>query len=227
MSSERQSTEPRASYWNAKIRKWAGSSYTKERGDVMSRLRSSIDARKDEAKKILRQYAGDGYTLLDLGCGAGQFVIEAVKDCGAARAVGVDFSSEAIGFANELRDDAGLAPEQAAFQTARTGDPWPEAQIVTGLGLLDWLDEKQIEELFSRLAGKKFLLSYSEQDNSFDEIVHRFYLVYRLKFFGKGVRAYHHRRGFILGLVEKYQLGPVEIVSAPGMRFGRLVHNLK
>jgi SAM-dependent methyltransferase len=216
----------RAGYWDAKIRKWAGSSYTRDRGDMMSKLRTSIDARKEETKRLLREHLEPGYSLLDLGCGSGHFAIEAVKDCGARQAVGLDFSAEAIDIAHRLRAEAGLTAEQAQFRVALTDDPWPATDVVTGLGLLDWLEEDQIDRLFSRLTNRRFIISFSEQDNSFDEIVHRFYLVYRLKFLGNGVRAYHHRRQFILDLAHKYGLGPVEIESSPGMRFGRLLHNL-
>ncbi len=221
------SKNTRAAYWDAKIRRWAQSSYTERRADVMSKVRRSVDARKDEAKKLLQRRLRPGYSMLDLGCGAGHFVLEAVEECGAARAIGRDFSPEAIRMANELRDAAGITPERARFEVADVAAPFPgDVDLITGLGLLDWLDERQIDALLARLPGRRFLLSFSEKDNSFDEIVHRVYLVWRLRFLGRGVRAYHHRRRFILGLVEKHGLGPVEIVAARSMRFGRLLHNL-
>jgi len=221
------SKQARAAYWDAKIRKWAQTSYTAARADLMSKVRRSIDARKDEAKKVLKAHLDPGYTVLDLGCGAGQFAIETVRDCGAARAIGRDFSAEAIHMANELRDAAGLSSDQTRFEVADVAAPFPdEADVVTGLGLLDWLEAEQIDALFGRLGTRRFLLSFSDQDNSFDEIVHRVYLVWRLRVLGRGVRAYHHRRQFILDLAEKHGLGPVEIVSAKSMRFGRLIHNL-
>jgi SAM-dependent methyltransferase len=217
----------RASYWDAKIRRWAASSYTATRDDLMSRVRRSIDARKEMAKKILKDRLHPGYTLADLGCGAGQFVLEAVRDCGARSGLGLDFSPEAIHMAEELRNDAGLTPDQAQFRVADVGEPLPEADLATGLGLLDWLEPDQIDALFSQLKGRRFLLSYSEKDWSPDELIHRVYLVWRLALFGKGVRAYHHSRKFILDLATKHRLGRVEIVSAPAMRFGRLMHNLE
>ena len=129
--------------------------------------------------------------------------------------------------AGEIRDAGGISPEAAQFETADIAAPFPpETTLVTGLGLLDWLEPDQIDDLFSRLKGRRFILSFSEQDKSLDEIVHRIYLVWRLRFFGKGVRAYHHKRRFILDLARRHDLGEVEIHSAPSMRFGRLLHNL-
>lgn len=224
MSRDRE--HPGVSYWDRKIRRWAASSYTARRGDVMSKVRVSIDARKELAKKILKERVRPGFSLVDLGCGAGQFVIEALKECGAGRAIGRDFSPEAIRLANEMRTAAGLTEDQARFEVADVSAPIPEADVVTGLGLLDWLEPGQIDALLAQLKHRKFLLSYSEQDGTFDEWVHRAYLVWRLRLFGRGVRAYHHRREFLIELATKHRLGRIEIVSAPAMRFGRLLHNL-
>ncbi|GEM_PF-1547554 len=219
--------QARASYWDAKIRRWAESCYTRQRGDMMSRLRRSIDARKEEAKHLLRERLRPGFTLLDLGCGAGQFAIEAVRECGAARAIGRDFSAEAIRMAERLRDEAGLAPKQVRFEVAGAEAPIPaDVDVVTGLGLLDWLDPDQIDALFARLRGRKIIMSFSEQDGSVAEIVHRVYLVWRLRVMRRGVRAYHHKRAFMLELAARHGLGAVEIAASPSMRFGRLLHNL-
>lgn len=223
---EQQREKPRSDYWNGRIRKWAATSYTQKRDDFFSQVRSSIDARKVEAKKLLSQYMEPGYTLIDLGCGAGQFAIETVRDCGAKNAIGRDFSKDGIELANQLRDEMKVPADQVQFEVGSVTDAWPDTDVVTGLGLLDWLDEDVIDGFFSNLKGKKFVLSFSEQDWSFAELVHRFYLVYPLQFFGKGVRVYHHKRSFMLGLAEKYNLGKVELVSSKGMRFGRLIHNL-
>ena len=62
-----ESKQARAAYWDAKIRKWAQTSYAACREDLMSKVRRSIDARKDEAKKILLARLRPGFTLLDLG----------------------------------------------------------------------------------------------------------------------------------------------------------------
>lgn len=218
---------PSAAYWDKKIRRWAASSYAARRADPMAKLRTSIDARKEEAKRLLRAHLAPGYRLLDLGCGSGHFVIEALRECGAGFARGHDFSPAAIELARTLAGELGLGLEKVRFEVAPIEAPLPEADVVTGLGLLDWLEGGQIEDLFARLRGRRFVFSYSEQDGSFAEWVHRAYLVWRLRWFGGGVRAYHHTRQFILERIEKNGLGPVEIVSSRGMRFGRLVHNLK
>lgn len=218
-------TDRRSAYWDRKIRKWAKSSYGAEREGILSKMRTSICARKEETKKLLRQYASPGFTLVDLGCGAGQLALEAVQELQASSAMGRDFSAEAIHVAQELRAKADIPADTLHYEVADIDVPIPPADIVTALGLVDWLQEGQIRALIQNLRGRRFVISYSEQDGSFDEIVHRVWLVWRLKL-RPGVRAYHHRRDFIFGLFKEAGIEGVQQVSSKGMRFGRLVHNL-
>jgi SAM-dependent methyltransferase len=227
MSSPDSIKEDRAKYWDNKIRRWAESSYDEDRDDTMAKLRTSIDARKNEAMKLLDKHYDDTFSLLDLGCGAGQFVIEVAKRGWLSFGHGWDFAEDGIKFADELRDAEGLPPEEVQFKVAGVDEEWPDVDVITGLGLLDWLDEDQIDDLFSRLKGRKFIFSFSEQDNSLAEIVHRVYLVWRLKLRKDNVRAYHHKRQFFFDLAKKYDLGELHVHEAKEMRFGRLLHNLE
>lgn len=215
----------RAAYWDRRIRSWSQSSYSADRQDLMSRARKSIDARKEQTKLLLRRHMQPGFTLVDLGCGAGQLAIDAVRELGASHAVGRDFSSEAIRVAEENRIAFGVG-KAVAFEVADTNLALPPADVVTGLGLLDWLSDSEIDGLFLSLKGRRFVLSYSEQDNSPAELVHRAWLVWRLAITRSPARARHHTRRFIFGLVEKHGISGVEQVAHPSMRFGRLIHNL-
>jgi ubiquinone/menaquinone biosynthesis C-methylase UbiE len=214
------------SYWDRRIVDWDSSSYDRERPrGMMGRLRSSVDARMRIALQILAPHVKDK-TLLDLGCGCGRFAIAAVKDLGASRAHGIDISPEAVRRGQELAQEAGI-DDRVTFEVGTVErDSFPEADITVGLGLLDWLDDAQTEALLSALAGRRVVLSYSEQDGSLGEIVHRFYQIYWLKLFGGAVRARHHPRAVILELMERHGLAPCEVVADPRARFGRLVHNL-
>ena len=48
-----------------------------------------------------------GSTIMDLGCGSGEFLVRALE-AGATRGTGADLSSEAIAMASELVEEAGL-----------------------------------------------------------------------------------------------------------------------
>ncbi|MCB2156078.1 class I SAM-dependent methyltransferase [bacterium] len=219
---------PRESYWEKKIQRWAESSYEAERRGVLDKLRTSIDARKETALQVIEKHANRGGKLLDLGCGAGQFAIEAARRGLVDQSIGVDFARPGIEAARKMAEDLDLS-EAVRFEVASVLD-FPiddDVTIVTGLGLLDWLHHDEVLRLFERVRGRHFVLSYSEQDNSLAEIVHRLWLCERLRWFGGGVRAYHHKRTFIENAAHQ-QAGAdkVSFVKNREMRFGTLAHNL-
>jgi SAM-dependent methyltransferase len=215
------------SYWDQKIARWDDSAYDREGSHgLMGRMRSSVDARMNIALEVLKTHT-EGKSLLDLGCGAGRLAILAVDTLGAARAHGIDISPAAVEKARSLAERAGVA-DRVTFEVGSVArETLPEADITVGLGLLDWLDDEETERLMTSLEGRRFLLSYSEQDNSLAEIVHRFYLVYRLRLFGGAVRARHHRRRELLDLMDRHGLLPCEIIERREARFGKLIHNLR
>jgi SAM-dependent methyltransferase len=213
-------------HWDRKIARWDAEAYEAEASSgSMARLRKSVDARLQTALAVLRPHVA-GKAVLDLGCGAGRLAIEAVKSLGATRAHGIDLSPVAIERARALAQAAGVANQVTFAVESAITEQLPPADITVGLGLLDWLNHEETETLLGAVEGRKFVLSYSEQDWSPAEIVHRIYLVYRLRLFGRGVRARHHRREEMLGLLRRHGLVPCEIVFNRAMRFGRIVHNL-
>jgi ubiquinone/menaquinone biosynthesis C-methylase UbiE len=192
---------------------------------MMGKLRSSVDARMRLALDLLQPHA-EGKTLLDLGCGGGRVAVETVKTLGAAKAHGIDISPAAIEKANALASRADVG-ERVTFEVGTVErDAFPTADITLGLGLLDWLNDEETERLLTALKGRRIVLSYSEQDGSLAEIIHRFYLVYPLRWFGGAVSARHHPRGQIAAWMEKHGFTPFTIVDDKAARFGKLVHNL-
>jgi SAM-dependent methyltransferase len=215
------------SYWDDKITWWADSSYEeKPRGAVqrfMARLRRSVHARAVISLELLRPIIA-GKTVLDVGCGNGHF-LKGCLEAGAARAIGIDIAPQAVDLAAELARRNGYA-DRSEFHVGRAKDPLPPSDIVTGFGLIDWLSREECMAFFRQLKGRKFVFSFSEMDGSFDEWVHYFYLIERLRYFGGGVRAFHHPRSVILNRLAKAGITDVEVVVRREMRFGRLVHNL-
>ena len=215
-------------YWDDKITWWASSSYEEQpRGPIekwMAGLRRSVHARAVVALELLRPQLA-GKTILDIGCGNGHF-LKCCVQMGAKRGYGIDIAPQAVDLARELADKNGVG-DRLEFAVGRAGQgTFPETDIVTGFGLVDWLSRDECMKLFQSARGKKFVFSYSEQDGSFDEWVHHFYLIERLRYFGNGVRAYHHPRSIIQKRLREAGLTGVKFVAREEMRFGRLIHNL-
>lgn len=219
----------RVSYWDRHITKWAESCYNPSRTGLLDRLRTSVNARMEVALQLMARHLRPGGYLVDLGCGTGHFAIEAVRRGLVSRALGVDFSASGVRFANHLAGQHDYDRNRCHFEVgdATTFEIPADATLVTGLGLLDWLEEDQIVPLLCSFGRRRIIVSYSEQDGTFAEIVHRYWLCERLRWFGNGVRAYHHSRPFIRRcLREAGAPGHFQFVKTPATRFGTLAHNL-
>jgi len=213
-------------YWDRRIGSWDDSSYDRGHGHgLMGKLRSSVDARMRLALTLLAPHA-QGKTVLDLGCGGGRVAVEMVRSLGAAKAHGIDISPAAIEKGNALAKRAEVG-DRVTFEVGTVErDTFPRADITLGLGLLDWLNDEETERLLTALEGRRIVLSYSEEDGSLAEIIHRFYLIYPLRWFGGAVSARHHRRAQIAAWMEKHGFTPFTVVDDKAARFGKLVHNL-
>jgi 2-polyprenyl-3-methyl-5-hydroxy-6-metoxy-1,4-benzoquinol methylase len=139
--------EPRTLFWDRKIQKWETKRYRNPR--------SPIAQRAEFARQILRQVA-QGTRILDLGCGTGQ-LLRSLPPQEFAHLHGVDFSPEAIRAAQTQ-----AWADNVSFECADAVEyPFENHDVIVGLGLLDWLDDAQLEKLLARLSGRRFLLSFS------------------------------------------------------------------
>jgi len=218
-------------YWNRKIKIWVDTSYNREKktSGILNRffqiVRKSIDERLQAALQILEPYI-KGESVLDLGCGNGNLGF-ALMERGSAQYIGLDISEVAIEECNRKAASLGLNDRMTFICSGVLEDSsLPEAHITTGLGLLDWLHPHDVERVINRVKNRRFLFSYSEQDNSFSEIIHRFYLVKRLQWMNRGVYAYHFKRQLIEDILKKNSIKNVTFVKNKGMRFGVIFHNL-
>jgi hypothetical protein len=146
---------------------------------------------------------------------------------GCSRYTGIDISEVAIEECRRRAASCGLSDRMAFICSGvLENESLPETDIVAGLGLLDWLDPGDVERLLGIAKDRRFLFSYSEQDNSISEIIHRLYLVKRLQWMNKGVYAYHFKRSWVEGILRKNAIDNVTFVRNKKMRFGVIFHNL-
>lgn len=82
-----------------------------------------------------------GRSVLDLGCGSGRYLIEAVSR-GAARAVGVDFAPEMIAIARRLADASPHGDRiELRCGDVRVPEPAGPFDLVIANGLFDYVDD--------------------------------------------------------------------------------------
>ncbi|MCB0221008.1 MAG: class I SAM-dependent methyltransferase [Chrysiogenetes bacterium] len=215
-------------FWDNKILHWEDSAYGPVPAAPLARvfhnLRSSIRARLNLTAGILAPYLQSYTRVLDLGCGSG-ILGERLLGESPCRYEGIDLSGRACERARErLASFEGRAriTRAAALET-----PWPDADIVVALGLLDWLEASEIDALLARLSKHRFVFSFSEASPSLAARVHRLWLVRRTQIMGTPARAHHHSESYIREVLERHSCGPVRFVRDPAMRFGVLVTNLE
>jgi SAM-dependent methyltransferase len=80
-------------------------------------------------------------TVLDLGCGGGQFLIDACQRNPKLRGIGLDISADAIDFARKLVDKAGLSDRiKLVVGDAFRPESWPaetlEAEAIITIGTM-------------------------------------------------------------------------------------------
>ncbi len=218
-------------YWDDKIKTWSQTSYNKHKpkgiiNKVFGVLRKSIDARLQTAIELLSPHV-KGKIVLDLGSGVGMLGFMLIRE-GCSRYIGIDISEEAIKECRKKAGSMGLS-DRMEFICADIGtlEQFPNADISVGLGLLDWFNLADVAIIMSKLKGRKILFTFSEQDNSFAELVHRLYLVKRLQWKNAGVYAYHFKRSEVGKILKCYGFDNVTYVKNKRMRFGVMFHNLE
>lgn len=111
-----------------------------------------------------------GRVVVDLGCGGGR-LLELLQTSGARQLIGMDFSLAALQLAR-VRCDG----RQTCFVEGDVVcDDLPDGDLYVGLGLLDWLTDQQIGQLFQKLRGRDFFFSFSERRASLLRWIHQLY----------------------------------------------------
>ncbi|TDC65126.1 methyltransferase domain-containing protein [Micromonospora sp. KC207] len=164
--------------------------------------------------------------VLDLGCGAGQFLLDACRADPALKGVGLDIDAPSIDIAKELARDAGLENRLGfVVADAFSPDTWPEetqdADAVFGVGVLHehFRDgEDAVLAILNRIAGqlragyiKSFILGepelhYDQLENDCD-----LYLVHIFT-----AQGFPRERALWLELFEKSDLYCRRVWTRPG-----------
>jgi cyclopropane fatty-acyl-phospholipid synthase-like methyltransferase len=101
------------------------------------KLRSSVRERFTLAFDLLGDLSGK--SVLDIGCGTGRYMFEAVKR-GASDVVGLDAASGALDAARKMADDLGMQEKVAFFQTDFMDyKPEKKFDIIFAVGYFDYI----------------------------------------------------------------------------------------
>ncbi len=158
-------------YWDKHVVSWEASTYYTDHSlpkpnlwDRFSTLfrGSSLYDRMTIALDMLKPYLA-GLTVLEVGCASGRFADQLLA-AGAARVVGVDVSEEIIQIANGRRL-AGPNKDRLEFFAADLVQPGlklPKVDLVTGLGVIEYFDPKEMMTFLGSLQAPYFFLDFPD-----------------------------------------------------------------
>jgi predicted TPR repeat methyltransferase len=150
----------KAAFWDAKITAWEKARYSAL--SLLNPFAWTVRSRMGAASRLLRGEFRRHARVLDLGCGSG-LLARAVLDAPDRSYTGVDFSAAAVEMA---RTRFAAHADRVRFERLDVlqAPAW-EAQLIVFLGLLDWLEEGEMAELFGKLKADVLCFSFTESES--------------------------------------------------------------
>ena len=217
-------TDPRE-FWEAKILDWEEGRYSKpnRRLSIMERLanRSSMSLRF--RTRITPELLGPhlaGKRVIEVGCGSG-LLAERIIRGGAAAYVGIDLAKTAIEAAQKRVGSVGGRVQFLAGDISRLGEQ--TGDIVFSLGLLDWLTDDQLRNLFNLSGKAEFLHAIAEKRMSIQQLIHRSYVHMAYGHFSGGYKPRYFEAKLIRGLAAAAHDRPVYAYRDWRLSFGALI----
>lgn len=168
-------------YWDKKIKDWTRISYTKkaEKIDFIEKIANFFRGPIIKRMEITLEIVGPkvkGKTVLDMGCGLGDFCFGAVK-YQPKKVIGIDISKVAIKEASRIAKGKNLLG-LIEFMEGDLGKVkrLPKFDMAVGLGFIDYLNKEELKRLFSLLRGQSFFFSFFEKKFSLINFLHSFYV---------------------------------------------------
>ncbi len=172
-------------FWNNKIIKWENSRYFKNDGNFFEKFISHFSNSLFERQKVCLELLSrivKNRSVIEIGCGSG-ILCKKVLSLGASSYYGIDFAENAINRAKELNSNE-IQTNKARFETLSVSeiDKIIE-EVIFSCGLIDWISQDELYRLSNFSKNKYFIHSYSKEDNSFYQYLHKkyVYLAYKKK----------------------------------------------
>lgn len=165
-----QKTSKSGQYWKEHLLSWEASAYFKDtphKAKVWDRLSTffrgeAMYVRMNTALDFLKAHIAKK-TVLDVGCASGRFAFQ-LLEAGAAKVYGLDISPEAIQIAETHRAQAGLTDEVefAVADIVHPERPFPETDLVTALGVIEYFDAQTMSTFLGNLRAPYFFLDFPD-----------------------------------------------------------------
>lgn len=215
-------------FWENKILQWETGRYKDTRyGGFLEKIANSasnsLRFRIEVTEKILAPHVKDRH-IVELGCGSG-LLSRPLIEAGALSYTGYDIASVAINNAKKAARNDNLGDNVRFFEKSLDQLTEIQGDIVFSLGLLDWLDDNQLDHLFTIQGSADWLHAIAERRPSISRILHAAYvhISYGYKT-GTYIPRYYNineisDRSSVLGK-------PVNVYRDPRLSFGAILATL-
>ena len=217
-------------FWEKKIIGWEDGRYSLNKTDsnklenFSDKLSSSLIHRQKIALKYLKPFI-ENSNIVELGCGSG-LLTKSFIELKCKSYTGYDISEKAIERALDISKKNNF-PANINFFALDINDIKVDEKIdvVFSLGLLDWLDENEIQKIFISFNNAKHLHSISE-NRKFNLYIflHKLYVFLSYGFKSKGYKPTYHTLDDIKNLYNKNPES-LEIVRDKKLKFGAFIKN--
>ena len=159
-------------YWSRHSLKWEAGAYFRDADlptktglleSIASYVRGdSVYRRMQAAADFLRPHLENSH-VLDLGCGSGRFC-KILADLGAAKVTGIDICASSVEYAKAHYQTDNI--EFEVLDACVPGTTLPSCDVVTALGVVEYLDAEQLRSLFQNLSTVKILFHSAQSPKS-------------------------------------------------------------
>ncbi len=224
------STDDKQRFWERKILDWEVGRY--EPGRVRHGLLEALADRASASLRFRLKSTGEllaphvsGAKVVDLGCGSGRLG-EALLEAGAARYTGYDVAASAVEAGKARAESLGWG-DRAAFVCAGVSALPPlEADLVVSLGLMDWLTDEEMAQVFQASGDAHFLHAIAEKRISPTQWIHRAYCWAAYGYRTAGYVPRYHDAGAFASSIRRFRPGPVYVWRHPSLTFGAYMTSL-
>ena len=167
-------------FWENKILGWESGRYDNRPKassfleKIANRSSNSLRFRMDVAGQLLKRHVTAKH-VVEVGCGSA-LLAEKIIAMGAASYTGYDFAESAISQAQKRVTESGFSERIRLMVKSVDQLANLQADIVFSLGLLDWLNDEELKNLFRSSGAADYLHAIAEKRLGLSQFFHRIYI---------------------------------------------------
>lgn len=217
-------------FWDEKIIGWEDGRYKTGTGkfsileNLADKASTSLRFRLEYARTLLLPHVA-GKRIAEIGCGSGFLTPDLIAG-GAKSYIGYDIAASALSRAVNIADEAGILDQVEYVHSGLENIGSVDADVVFSLGLLDWLNDAELEKLFSISGQAQWLHAIAEKRFSASQWLHRLYVQLSYGYKSNGYVPRYYRHSDIEKIAKRHCMKPISVHRDRRLSFGLFMSTL-